>query len=130
MSFSDQNLSIVCRCGVVIVVVVNFSHFRLFLQNYRANFNQTWHIASLGEGDSNLFKWIKGPAFFQGEMIKNNEKSLTKLKNLLLQTTKPISTILDTMHPWVKGIQVCSNEWPNPFPRGDNYKIAKIHWCN
>ena len=24
-------------------------------------------------------------------------------------------------------IQVCSNEWPRPFPRGDNYEIAKIH---
>ena len=26
------------------------------------------------------------------------------------------------MHPWVKGIQVCLNEGPNPFPRGDYYK--------
>ena len=25
-----------------------------------------------------------------------------------------------------QGIQVCSNEGPRPFPRGDNYKIAKI----
>ena len=31
---------------------------------------------------------------------------------------------------WVKGIQVCSNNWPRPFPRGDNYEIAKIHWRN
>ena len=30
-------------------------------------------------------------------------------------------------HPWVKGIQVCSNEGPHLFPRGDNYEIAKIH---
>ena len=34
------------------------------------------------------------------------------------------------MHPWVKGIQVCSIEGPHPFPRGDNYEIAKIHWQN
>ena len=38
-----------------------------------------------------------------------------------------ISTKLGTKHPWVNGIQVCTNEWPHPFPRGDNYKIAKIH---
>ena len=38
------------------------------------NFNQTWHKASLGEGDSNSFKWRV-----------------------------------------------------RPFPRGDNYKTAKIH---
>ena len=29
-----------------------------------------------------------------------------------------------------EGIQVCSNEGPRPFPRGDNYEIAKIHWQN
>ena len=28
----------------------------LLLQNHWANFNQTWHKASLSEGDSNLFK--------------------------------------------------------------------------
>ena len=49
MSFSDQNLS------VVVVVVVNFSHFHL-LENHWAYFNQTWHKASIGEGDSSLFK--------------------------------------------------------------------------
>ena len=34
---------------------------------------------------------------------------------------------IKTKHPWVKGIQVCSNEGPRPFPRGDNYEIVKIH---
>ena len=43
------------------------------------------------------------------------------------RTTEPISTKLGTKHTWVKGIQVCSNDGPYPFPRGDNYKIAKIH---
>ena len=37
------------------------------------------------------------------------------------RTTGPISTKLGTKHPRVKGIQVCSNEGPHPFPRGDNY---------
>ena len=41
-----------------------------------------------------------------------------------------ISTKLSTKHPLVKGIQVCSNEGPCSFPRGDNYDIAKIHWQN
>ena len=31
------------------------------------------------------------------------------------------------MHPWVKGIQVSSNEEPCPFLSGDNYEIANIH---
>ena len=46
------------------------------------------------------------------------------------RTIEPISTKLGTKHPWVKGIQVCSNEGPRPFPRGDNYEIVKIHWRN
>ena len=29
-----------------------------------------------------------------------------------------------------KGIQICSNEGPRPFPRGINYEIVKIHWQN
>ena len=46
---------------VVVVVVVNFSHFHLLLQNHWANFNQTWHKTSLGEGNSSLFKWRAPP---------------------------------------------------------------------
>ena len=41
------------------------------------------------------------------------------------ETPVQISTKLATMPPWLKGIQVCSNEGPHPFPRGDNYEIAK-----
>ena len=44
---------------------INFSHFHLLLQNHWANFNQTWHKASLGEGDSSLFKW-RAPPFCKG----------------------------------------------------------------
>ena len=28
-------------------------------------------------------------------------------------------------YPWVKGIQVCSNEGPCPFPGGDNWGILR-----
>ena len=31
------------------------------------------------------------------------------------------------MHSWVKEIQACSNEMPRPFPREDNYEIAKTY---
>ena len=52
--------------------------------------------------------------------------SVCKLFIFFSRTTGLISTKLSTKHPWAKGIQVCSNEGP-PFPKGDNYKIAKIH---
>ena len=38
--------------------------------------------------------------------------------------------MIGTKHPWVKelikGIQVCSNEGPCPYPRGDDNEIVKI----
>ena len=51
-------------------------YLNILLQNHWANFNQTWHKASL----------------------------------------------------WMMEIQVCLKEGPHAFPRGVNYKIAKIHW--
>ena len=59
LSIFDQNLSVAPLSVVFgvggVVVVVNFSHFNL-LQNHCTDFNQTWHKASLDEGDSSLFK--------------------------------------------------------------------------
>ena len=46
------------------------------------------------------------------------------------ESMEPISTNLGTKYSWVEEIQVCSNEGPQPFPRGDNDQIAKIHWQN
>ena len=59
----------------------------------------------------------------------DKEKTIQKLKLL-----GPIDhrfhghgeTKLGTRHYSVNRIQVCSNEWPCPLPRGDNYKIVKI----
>ena len=41
---------------VVVVVVVNYSHFLLLLQNHWTNFTKTWYKASLGDTNSILFK--------------------------------------------------------------------------
>ena len=62
---------------------------------------------------------MKGHDLFGGEIITN----LMKFLNLPLQKPyKPISTKLNTKHPWVKGIQVRLNEGSCQFPRGDNYE--------
>ena len=75
----------------------------------------------------------EGPCLF----LRGNNNKIAKIhwwsgnKNIFFSiTTKPISTKLSTKHPWMKGIQVCSNEGPCPFPKGDNYEIVKIHWWN
>jgi hypothetical protein len=49
------------------------------------------------------------------------------IKIFFSRTMWPILTRLGTDHPYVKGIQVCSNEGDNPSPRGDNSKRVKIH---
>jgi hypothetical protein len=35
---------------------------------------------------------------------------------------------VNTNHPWVKGIQVCSNKGPDPLQMGDNHKNLKMGW--
>ena len=109
---------------VVVVVVVNCSHFHLLLQNHLANFNQTWHKTCIGEGDSSLFN--EGPRPFpRGDNYEIAKVQEQILKIFFSRTTWPISTKQGTKHPWVKGIQVCSYEGLSLFPRVDNYKIAK-----
>ena len=95
VSFSDQNLSL------VVVVVVNFSHFRLLLQNHWANFKRTYHHASLGEGDSSLLN--EGPALFQGKIIVKYIKYIAKFYTGKSSSpdTEPISTKLSIIiHEW------------------------------
>ena len=75
VSFSDHLLSGVCQS---VRLSVNFSHFHLFLQNHWTNFNQTWHKASLGKGDSSLFK---GDALFQREIVTKLWKYIDEFKN-------------------------------------------------
>ena len=57
----------------------------------------------------------------KGRQLGNNKNTLKTLKKIFFSlTTELISTKLGTKHPWVKGIQVCTNELPRPFPRGAN----------
>ena len=82
-------------------------------------------------GACSKFVPMKGRTFFQREMITKKQKYPVHWWNskiFFFRTTVSISTKLGTEHPWVKEIQVCSNEGPRSFPRGDNYEIVKKHW--
>jgi hypothetical protein len=69
----------------------------------------------------------KGSGFIQrGDNHKNVKMGWGHLK-IFSRTTGPILTRLGTNHPWIKGIQMCSNEGDNPYPRGGNSKRVKIH---
>ena len=60
--------------------------------------------------------------------MRNSRILWRTFKIFFLRTTEPILTKPGTKHPWVMGIQVCSNDGPRSFLREDNNKIAKIHW--
>ena len=49
--------------------------------------------------------------------------TVDEIKKIFSRTTGLISTKLDTIHPWVKGIQFCSNKGFRPFPKGYNNKF-------
>jgi hypothetical protein len=70
----------------------------------------------------------KVPGHLQrGDNHKNVKMGLGHLKFFFSRTTGPVLTRLGTDYPYVKGIQVCSNEEDNFSPRGDNSKRVKIH---
>ena len=83
-------------------------------------------------GDTCNYEEVNGSAmlFIKGDIHKIAKIHWRNLKIFSSRTTGPISTKLGTKHPWVKGIQNYLNEGPRPFPRGNNYEIAKIHWQN
>ena len=54
------------------------------------------------------FLQMKGSSFFQEEINTKLQKYIDEFS----RTPGPISTNLGTNHPWLKGIQVCSNKGP------------------
>ena len=73
---------------------------------------------------------MKGQPFSKGEIITKWQQYIVTVENLKIFnsiTTGPISTKLGKKHPWIKGIQLCQNEGPHTFPRGDKSEIVKIH---
>ena len=50
---------------------------------------------------------------------------MTKLKKSSRESLGQLTSKLGTKQSWVKGIQIGSNEGPQPFPRGDNYEIVE-----
>ena len=54
----------------------------------------------------------EGPHLFSRRDNYEIAKSLTKLRNLILQNRWANFNQMGTKHPWVKGIQVCSIEEP------------------
>ena len=63
---------------------VNISQFHPLLQSHWANFNQSWHKASLGKGNLIMFKWRSTP-FLKGIYRGNGDNAFSNFKNLFLK---------------------------------------------
>jgi hypothetical protein len=63
----------------------------------------------------------------RGDNSKRVKKTLNfcKKKIFFSRTTRHNSIKLGTNHPWVNGIQGCTNKGPGPIQRGDNHKNVK-----
>ena len=80
-----------------------------------------WNCHSLYTAFSNILeRGVCEPAY---------SYTLTKLKNLLLQTHWANFNQL-CIYGWWSRTQVYSNIRPYLFSRGDDYELAKIHWQN
>ena len=118
-----------CPLSAVVVVVtfavVNFSHFRRLLKNHWANFNQN--------GKKHL--WVMGFQVCSNQVPrpfpKKDNNALAKIQDKIKKSSspEPLGQFKQncTLHHWVRGIHICSNEKPRRFPRGENNEIAKIH---
>ena len=71
--------------------------------------------------------WIKIILFIT---CYNTSFSSPELKAQVSFSDCLISSKHGTEYLLVMGVQFCSNEGLRPFPRGDNYEIAKIHRGN
>ena len=126
MSFSDHNLSVFrrpsrcccCRCSKLFTFSASspepLSQFNL---NLVQSILRWWGFK---------FVQMKDHTLFEGEVITQKQKYIEKkLKIFFSRTTGPMSSTLGTKHLFLMRIQICSNEVPCPFPRGDNNKKAK-----
>ena len=85
---------------------VNFSHFHLLLQNHWANFNQTWHKASLDEGDVQMKSHV-----FQGKIItKYIAKMHYQRIRIFSRTICLILTNLGINDPWMIATKCFANK--------------------
>ena len=70
---------------------------------------------------------MKGHEIFHWEIIAKKQQFIN---DILKSSSEPTGNFnqLSKKHLWVKGIQVCTNEGPYPFPKEDNSTIGKIHY--
>ena len=117
VSFADHNLFIVhrrCRCPCrMFHILIIFSRTTGPFST-KLGTKHPWVKRSQVCSNEGLYPFSRGDNYI------TNERKYWNLTLSFSRTTRPVSTKLGLKHPWVKGIQVSSNEGPCPLPRGDN----------
>ena len=87
-----------------------------------------WFLAHRAESSSELFcrdhlLSVVHPS------VRPSVPSVCKLFQFSSSSQEPLGQFQQNLAQgsWVKGIQVCSNEWPRSSQRGENCEIVKIH---
>ena len=128
--FSSRVLSwlpVVCLSVRLSVCLSICKLFHIFIFS-RTTVSVQTNLAQSIFWDSSLFK-RKATLFFKtGDNYEILKIHWRNLKIFFSRTAEPISTQLSISHPWVKRIQVCSNEGSQPFRRGKYHEIVKLHW--
>ena len=98
-----SEITIVKSCVIIYYISWNFSEDLVLALLVRLTSSLKFCIAD------NIFH---SDIMWRGEIIKIN----WQLLKIFCRNTGPVSTKIGTKHPWVKGIQVCSNEQrPRPY---------------
>ena len=137
------------KCSRCCVILVNFSNSSL--EPLYQLIIQTWHETWLGK---EMIQICSNEEWYHSSVRDNSKFSQTKLKNsfyfecsskvvVRLSICKLCAFVSSSQkalghfesnsgikHSWMKGFQVCSNERPHPFPKGENNEKAKMHWQN
>ena len=125
--FSSRVLSwlpVVCLSVRLSVCLSICKLFHIFIFS-RTTVSVQTNLAQSIFWDSSLFK-RKATLFFKtGDNYEILKIHWRNLKIFFSRTAEPISTQLSINHPWVKGIQVCSNQGPHPFRKGSITKKCK-----
>ena len=104
--------------------LTKFKH--LLLQDHLARFNQTWHKASLSDGNSVLFKWRATP--FTKERWLQNAKIHWRLLKIIFSIQNNRDNFNQTWHKASfggRGFKFVQMKGHALFTKEDNYEIAK-----
>ena len=104
-----------------------YTFFKIIFSRTTGYFNQTWHKASLGDGDWR-FVQMKGHVIPRKNISEIAKTHWWNLKIFSATLRNCHGNLAQSILRWW-GFKFLKWKAP-PFPRGHNYEKAKMHWQN